>query len=45
MCHLKEARCITDGRCTLIHDNIGMTRTESKELSSDYTPNELVFSL
>jgi hypothetical protein len=45
MCHLKEARCITDGRCTLIHDDIEMTRTGSKELSSDYTPNELVFSL
>jgi hypothetical protein len=45
MCHLKEARCITDGRCTLIHDDTEMTGTGSKELSSDYTPNELVFSL
>jgi hypothetical protein len=29
-CHLKEARCITDGRYTLIHDYIETMRTGSK---------------
>eukprot|EP00953_Heterococcus_sp_UTEX-ZZ885_P030845 16257-Heterococcus_DN1.PRE.2 len=30
MYHSKGARCTTDGRCTLIHDDIEMTRTGSR---------------
>jgi hypothetical protein len=30
MCHLKEARCIANGRYKLIHDDTEMTRKRSR---------------